>query len=97
MCIAVIGGMDRLQKHYLSEARKFGIKLAIFSKMKTGMAASIRHVDAVVIFTNKVSHNAKKEAMSAAKNNNIPVFMFHSCGLCTLRECFNCLQGNKDQ
>jgi ABC-type uncharacterized transport system substrate-binding protein len=95
MCIAVIGGMDRLQKHYLSEAQKFGIKLAIFSKMKAGMAASIQHVDAVVIFTNKVSHNARNEAMAAAKNNNIPVFMFHSCGLCTLRECFHCLQGNQ--
>jgi hypothetical protein len=89
--------MDRLQKHYLEEAGKFGIKLAIFNKLSAGMAASIRHVDAVVIFTNKVSHNAKKEAMSVAKNNDIPVFMFHSCGLCTLRECFHCLQDNQDR
>jgi ABC-type uncharacterized transport system substrate-binding protein len=93
MCIAVIGGMDRLQKHYLNEARKFGIKLAIFNKAKAGMAAGIRHVDAVVIFTNKISHNARNEAMAAARDNRIPVYMFHSCGLCTLRECFHCLQG----
>jgi hypothetical protein len=29
--------------------------------------------------------------MNAAKLNNIPVFMHHSCGVCTLRDCLNCL------
>lgn len=51
-------------------------------------------MDAVVIFTNKVSHRAKKEAMAVASNNNIPVLMRHSCGICTLRDCFSCLNNN---
>jgi hypothetical protein len=37
-----------------------------------------------------VSHRAKKEAMGVAKLRDIPIFMYHSCGVCTLRECFNC-------
>lgn len=95
MSIAVIGGMDRLQKHYLNEARKLGIHLAVFNKAKADMGARIRHMDAVVIFTNKVSHSARNEAMAVARKNDIPVFMFHSCGLCTLRECLHCLQNDK--
>ena len=45
----------------------------------------------MVIFTNKVSHRMKKQAVSAAKSNEILVFMDHSCGICTLRDCLNCL------
>jgi hypothetical protein len=30
MCVAVIGGMDRLKKHYLEEAKKVGVQLKVF-------------------------------------------------------------------
>jgi hypothetical protein len=56
------------------------------------MAASIKQADAVVIFTNKVSHQARNEAVTVAKKQGIPVFMHHSCGLTTLRECLHCLR-----
>jgi ABC-type sugar transport system substrate-binding protein len=91
MCIALIGGMARLERHYQSEAKKFGIKLRIFNTEQANMAGKFAKVDAVVIFTNKVSHQARNRAMSAAQKNGIPVLMHHSCGLCTLRDCFNCL------
>lgn len=91
MCIAVIGGMDRLERHYKNEAQKLGIELKVFNSAASGMISIIKAVDAVVIFTNKVSHRARKEAMSTAKSKNIPVFQYHSCGICTLRNCFNCL------
>lgn len=32
-----------------------------------------------------------KPAMAAARTNDIPVFMHHACGLCTLRECLKCI------
>ena len=44
-----------------------------------------------MIFTNKVSHRVKNDAMNAARLNNIQVFMHHSCGVCTLRDCLNCM------
>lgn len=90
--MALIGGMDRLEKQYTLEAEKFGIKLKVFTKSKTDMASKIRHVDVLVIFTNKVSHRAKKEVVNLAKMRGIPVFMYHSCGICTLRYCFSCLR-----
>lgn len=91
MCVALIGGMDRLERHYMDEAEKFGIDLKVFTKLETEMASKIKNVDAVVIFTNKVSHKARKEAMNMAKIKHIPVFMYHSCGICTLRDCLHCI------
>lgn len=95
MCVALIGGMDRLERNYISEAEKFGVDLKVFTKSESEMASKIRNVDAVVIFTNKVSHKAKKEVMIIAKTKNIPVFMYHSCGICTLRDCLSCLKGKE--
>ncbi len=92
MSIALVGGMDRLERHYMDEAEKLGIDLRVFNRSEAGMASKVKNVDAVVIFTNKVSHKAKREAMNAAKSMNIPVLMHHSCGVCTLRDCFNCLK-----
>jgi predicted GTPase len=92
MCVALIGGMDRLQRNYISEAENIGIDLRVFTKAEIDMASKIKNVDAVVIFTNKVSHKAKREVMSIAKARGIPVLMYHSCGICTLRDCLSCLK-----
>lgn len=91
MCIAVVGGMARLQPHYQEEAERFGVKLKLFNTLQVGMAAKLRHIDALVIFTNKVSHSARREAVSAARGAGIPILQVHSCGVCTLRDCFRCL------
>ena len=91
MCVSVIGGMDRLERHYRSEAEKFGIELTVFNASAVKMASKVKNADAVVIFTNKVSHRARKEVMNTARSRNLPVYQYHSCGVCTLRECFNCI------
>ena len=91
MCVALIGGMDRLERHYINEAERFGVELKVFTKFEANIALKIKNVDALVILTNKVSHGARKEAMDIAKAGNIPVLMRHSCGICTLRDCLDCL------
>ena len=95
MCVALIGGMDGLERHYISEAEKFGIELRVFTKSESQIASKIKNMDALVIFTNKVSHRVKKEAVNIAKARNIPVLIYHSCGVCTLRDCFSCLENKK--
>lgn len=92
MCIAVIGGMARLERHYRQEAERAGVELRIFNRSVAGIGAKIKNVDAVLIFTNKVSHRARQEAVNVARTENIPVFQFHSCGVCTLRNCLNCIK-----
>jgi hypothetical protein len=91
MCIALLGGMDRLGKHYIEEAGRVGISLRVFSRDEVNIGSKIKNMDAMVIFTNKVSHNVKAKAIKEAKANGIPVYMHHSCGVCSLRECLNCL------
>ena len=93
MCVAVIGGMDRLERHYREEAARAGVDLRVFNRAETGLGAGLKNVDALLIFTNKVSHRARREALSVARARNIPVFQHHSCGVCTLRSCLQCLQG----
>jgi hypothetical protein len=95
MCVALIGGMDRLERNYIIEGERLGIDLKVFTKSGVNITSKIKNVDAVVIFTNKVSHKAKKEVMSIAKARNIPVFMYHSCGICTLRDCLSCLKNKR--
>lgn len=84
--------MDGLKPYYMKEAVRSGISIKVFNRNTTGLQAKIKNVEAMVIFTNKVSHNAKKKAVATAKAKNIPVFMFHSCGLCTLRDCLDCIK-----
>ncbi|WP_333654150.1 DUF2325 domain-containing protein [Dissulfurispira sp.] len=97
MCVALIGGMDRLERDYINEAEKAGIHLKVFTKPESGLSSKIKNVDAVVIFTNKVSHKARREVMNTAKAKNIPVFMYHSCGVCTLRDCLVCIKQGKEE
>ena len=96
MCVALIGGMKRLEKNYVAEARKHGIKLKVFNVSGKSMSSKLKGVDAVVVFTNKVSHSAKNLAMCVARSNDIPLYMYHSSGLCTLRECLGCLRGKEN-
>jgi hypothetical protein len=92
MCVALIGGMDRLEQQYINIARQLGINLRVFSKYKHSLQSKIKNVDGVVIFTNKVAHKTRKEAVRIAKINKIPFIMHHSCGICSLRECLTCLK-----
>ncbi|HNT43107.1 MAG TPA: DUF2325 domain-containing protein [Syntrophorhabdaceae bacterium] len=98
MCVALIGGMDRLERDYEAEALKHGVELRVFTKTKTGLVTRLKAVDVMVMFTGKVSHQLKREAVSAAKSRSIPVIMVHSCGVCSLRECLQRLaaSGQRD-
>ena len=90
--IALVGGMDRLGPHYKDEARRLGVALKVFTVLDVRTASRIRNADAVLIFTNKISHNLKREAVKAARSGKIPFFYCHACGICTLRACLECLE-----
>ncbi len=92
MSVVLVGGMDRLGEQYRAEAKRRGVDIQIFSHDEQGISAKIKKAEGVVIFTNKVSHQARNRAIKAAKNKGIPVLMHHSCGVCSLGECLNCLE-----
>lgn len=47
----------------------------------------IGNPDAVIVFTNKISHEAKRKAMQLARSRQIPIHLVHSCGVSSLRSC----------
>jgi hypothetical protein len=87
MCVALIGGMDRLEKHYIEEADKLGIKLKVFTKLEKNSDKKIGKVDAVVIFTDKVSHELKTTIRKNFSIKKCPCLLCHSCGVSSLRKC----------
>lgn len=94
MCIGLIGGMDRLERHYREEANRFDIDLKVFSQWRKNLSKKLNSLDALVVFTDKVSHMAKKEAMEVARSRDIPILMFHSSGLSTFRNCLESIKNN---
>lgn len=97
MSILLLGGMDRLERHYFNEASQRCINLKVFTRPTKDINKKIGRVDAIVIFTDKVSHSMRHEIVNFARSKGIPCFMYHNCGLCTFRKCLDCLKKLKEQ
>lgn len=101
MKISVVGGMDRLEPHYKKEVEKLGYEFRQFNGLESRMAEKLANSAAVVLFTGKISHEARNQVVAAAKAGNIPLLQCHSCGVCTLRDCLACFVSddcpNKDR
>jgi len=84
--------MDRLEPHYIDEARKLGVKSKIFSSLAADLGRRIQNSEALVVFTSKVSHQARHRAVGIAKSRSVPVYQCNQCGVCALRKCLNGLR-----
>ncbi|MBQ7456668.1 MAG: DUF2325 domain-containing protein [Desulfovibrio sp.] len=88
MCATLIGGMDRLKSEYIAAAKELGWNLRCISRNERNFIEKIGNPDTMIVFTNKISHEAKRKAVQVARSKNIPLQMIHSCGVSSLRECF---------
>lgn len=93
--VVLIGGMDRLESRYREEARSLGIDLKVFNRPASDLPSRIGDAGALILFTNRVSHRARREAMSAVRSRNIPLLQCRSCGICSFRDCLECLAGGR--
>lgn len=89
MCAALVGGMDRLKRDYMNEAKRNGVKLKCYTGKERKISGSLGKVDFVVLFTNKVSHKARKDIFAALRGTDVPIIMKHSCGVSTLKKCLS--------
>ncbi|MDR2488595.1 MAG: DUF2325 domain-containing protein [Desulfovibrio sp.] len=87
MCAALVGGMDRLRKEYVETAKTLGIDLKVFTGQERSIKNQLGELDMIILFTGKVSHAARSEAVKYAKTNRIPLHMSHSSGIASLRKC----------
>lgn len=86
MCAAVIGGMDRLKRDYINAAKKEGYRLKVLTGKENRIAGKLGSADLLILFTNQLSHSARREALAHARKKNIPVVQSHSCGVSSLRD-----------
>ena len=69
MCVTLIGGMDRLKQDYIAAARQGGATLKCISRNERNFVDKIGNPDAIIVFTNKVSHEAKRKALLHPKEH----------------------------
>ncbi len=87
MCVALVGGMDRAKREYERAADKHGIDLRHFERSCPSFEKRLNGMDAIIIFTNRISHDARKTAISKGNSMGIPVLMCHSSGISSLKRC----------
>ena len=73
MSIILVGGHERMQNKYKDIGKRYGCKMKIFTNMPAKFDKRIGDADAIVLFTNFVSHKMMFTVTREAKKRNIPV------------------------
>lgn len=97
MCIALVGGMDRLKRDYENTARRCGVKLKVFTGKESCLVDKMGQVDMAILFTSMISHNARTEVMQKSRSMGIPVTFLHSNGVSGLRQCLAALVAKRGE
>lgn len=92
MSIVLVGGHDRMQEEYKVIAAKRGYKIKVFIKMPPKLDKVIGSPDAIVLFTNTVSHKMVVTAIKTAKKKKIPVVRSHTSSGNSLEETLDSLR-----
>jgi hypothetical protein len=88
--------MDRLKSSYERAATEYGVFLRHFERDCPRLKDRLNKMDAIVVFTNMVSHEARKKALATGRASGVPVVMCHSCGMSSLKRCLECIM-KKDE
>ncbi len=91
MSVVLIGGHDRMHVEYKDIGDKYGYKLKIFTQLETRFEKKIGSPDAIILFTNTVSHKMIRTALKKAKKSKIPVIRCHTSSGFSLEETLKTL------
>lgn len=97
MCVALVGGMDRLKRDYENAAKRCGVTLKIFTGKESCLVNKMGRPDRAILFTSMISHNARAEVMQKSKSLGIPVTFLHSNGVSSLRQCLKDLMAEREE
>ncbi|CAK7077580.1 DUF2325 domain-containing protein [Tissierella carlieri] len=86
MCIVLVGGHDRMHDDYREIGDKHGYKMKIFTQMPSRFNKNIGEPQAIVLFTNTVSHKMALTATKEAKRKKIPILRCHTSSKNSLEE-----------
>ncbi len=94
--VVIVGGLDRLERHYEETAKKLGYEARIFNSFRPNLPRTLRYSHGVIMFTNLISHNMAKIVVTTARDNSVPVVRSHKCSISALKKCLSELKTIED-
>lgn len=92
MSIVVIGGIDRLKRHYERTLKEKGYATKIFLQNLHDLQSRLGCTNGIIVFTNQVSHNAMWCVTRHAKIFNIPIARSRTSSISGLKRCINVIE-----
>ncbi|MBE7414210.1 MAG: DUF2325 domain-containing protein [Deltaproteobacteria bacterium] len=93
MCIAVIGGMDRLSAGYREIAGRHHVTLQHYLRSCPRLERRLGGVDAIIVFSGMASHKIANAARSTGRAAGVPVVMCKGCGVSSFERCLAGISG----
>ena len=82
MSVVIVGGHDRMVQQYKQVCKAHRCKAKVFTKK----AGNLGSPDAIIIFTNTVSHQMVKSAVTEAEKANADVIRCHTSSKSALND-----------
>lgn len=95
MTVALIGGIDRLERHYKNAAKDQQICVKIYNKKLPKLEKRLKSVDGIILFTAEVSHCATRCVRKVAEGYKIPVVSSNTSGLTAFEKSIRKLKREK--
>ena len=87
MTVALVGGLSCLAGRYRSIAAEHQIDLRVYIDRHACLKCKLGEVDAVIMFTDLVSHQAAKEVNKLARSHGKCVVRHHRSSVTAARRC----------
>ncbi len=87
MTIALVGGIQRLERHYKNAAKNQRVNLLVYNGRPPKLEQRLKEVDGIVLFVGEVSHCAAKCARKIACDREMPIIYSRSSSLAALDKC----------
>lgn len=89
MTIAIISGLDKLNRHYTELAKTEDLQLRVFSRYTPNLLKRISQTDGVIMFTGLMSHKSAQQVYKLARDDKINLVCCHKCSLSAMKDCIS--------
>jgi len=88
MCAVLVGRLKWVKEVNFTGSAMGDWQLTLLSGEEPFAMEVVEKSDAVVIFTDHATLDARQKVLQAASKRRVPVIMRHSCGVNLLQNCF---------
>ncbi|WP_319475801.1 DUF2325 domain-containing protein [Marispirochaeta aestuarii] len=95
MKIVIAGGIKSMERQYKELSRQHGAKCTLFNRNVPDLAKRIRNANAVIVFTNEVSHKMASNCSKTCKKYSICIRRLSSSSMCKLEQALTEIVSNQ--